>query len=314
MSLEDLARALSAEARPGTDPELAKKLGLRAADATRGALLAEVDGRSHLAVELLGCWVVDDTDLFGKGEIYWWSIATTLDRRGESSWSALTGLPRGAAPEKVGSRSWMSEPSLGKRALVGVVPPGDDVAELVVRLGFWDDDGKPADVPAALAAGLAKLADLPRTAPGGAARVIGPVRQAIFDALNAKQDDVLLDQDVTLAASDHFGAGWIGSSISANARVYYVVRDVKKTHAFGPVLLERGQIESVKFGVPMRRGGKLALFARGAAVQGRACGELGIDKPFANVILDHATEQEVASGLQVTASGAAELVAFYTAP
>ena len=79
-------------------------------------------------------------------------------------------------------------------------------------------------------------------------------------------------------------------------------------------MIERGQIESVKFGVPMRRGGKLALFARGAAVQGRACGELGIDKPFANVILDHATEQEVASGLQVTASGAAELVAFYTAP
>ena len=133
-------------------------------------------------------------------------------------------------------------------------------------------------------------------------------------ALRAEEDDMLLDQDVTFTRSDEFGRGFIGSTLSANARAYYLVRDVRRTEAATPLDLVRGQTETVKFSEPMRRGGRLSVLATGAAVQGRAIGELGTEMPFANLVIDSAAERELASGLTVVSSGTAQLAAFYTAP
>ncbi len=315
MPLAHLAKTLSDTSRLGLDAELAKRLGVRAADATRGALMAQLEGaRSHLAVHLLAAFVVDDTDIVGKGEVYWWSIPTLLDASGVSSWDALAGLPTGEPPRKVGSKEWMDGRWLARPPLLAVIAPDDAITHATVRLALYDDDRAPADLPAGLRAGLEALAALPRSGPGGAARVVGPVRTAILAALRAEEDDMLLDQDVTFTRSDEFGRGFIGSTLSANARAYYLVRDVRRTEAATPLDLVRGQTETVKFSEPMRRGGRLSVLATGAAVQGRAIGELGTEMPFANLVIDSAAERELASGLTVVSSGTAQLAAFYTAP
>lgn len=315
MSLDDLASALSDLARPGLDEDLARRLGVRGDTAMRGGLLAQLEGaRNHLAVHLLGAWVEDDTDAFGDGEIYWWSIPTLVDAAGQSSWDPLAGLPTGAPPHRVGSREWMTNLRLARPALLAVIPPDEAIASCVVRLGFYDDDRAPANVPVALKAGLEALAALPKSGPGGAGRIVEPVRAAILRGLRAEQDDVLLDQDLAVSRADGFGAGLIGSTVTGLARVYYLVRDVGRTHALRPLSLDRGQSETLRFEEPMRRGGRLAVFARGADVQSGAFDTLRSDAPFANVVLDTAAEARLRDGFTVLASGPAKLVAFYTPP
>ena len=44
--------------------------------------------------------------------------------------------------------------------LLALIPPSEDVAAAVVRVGFYDDDAERADVPRAMTAGLEMLAGM----------------------------------------------------------------------------------------------------------------------------------------------------------
>lgn len=317
MKLEALAKVLAARDRIGVTPEVADKLKLRSEDVTRGQLMAQLEGDDgHLGVYLLATYVVDDTDVFGDGEVYWWSIPALVDRVGKAHAGPLFGLPTGMAPHKCGSLEWMTNLSLKNPALLALIPPGEDYVQCVVRVGFYDDDKDPADLPTAIGAGLAALAELPPGGKDGVERIVEPVRKAIFGSLAAHDDDILLDQDIVLRRGEatRFDAGFIGSTMSALARVYYVVVDEARTQSFGPITLHRGQLETVKFDSPIEPGGRLALFARGADVRTRAFGELTADMPFLNRVIEHRQAAELAHGFGVEATGPAKLVAYYTPP
>jgi hypothetical protein len=317
MGLEDLARRLSDTNRIGLNPELAKRLGLASEDVTRGRLMAQLEGdASHLGVYIVACYVVDDTDFWGDGEIYWWTIPTIVDQAGQVSKNSLCSLPTGQAPHKVGSLEWMTSFSLADPPLIAVIPPGNEVAACVIRVAFYDDDGAAADVPKALTAGLEMLADLSDEPLSGPEQIILPVRHAIWTSLRADQDDILVDQDVTLHHGEvvRFGAGMIGSVINAMARVYYFVKDETRTERFGPIALHKGQVETVKFSQPMRGGGRLAMFARGAEVNCSAFGDLNTDLPFQNRVIDRRQEGGLERGFNIAGSGAAKFVAYYTPP
>src|SRR5271166_5376154 len=112
MGLEDLAKRLADINRLGMTPALAEKLKIRSEDAIRGQLMAMTDGdRGPVGVYLLAIYVVDDTDLFDDGEIYWWSIPALVDTKGNARWSPVSGLPAGAPPHKCGSQEWMTNVS-----------------------------------------------------------------------------------------------------------------------------------------------------------------------------------------------------------
>ena len=273
-------------------------------------------GRTHLGVYLLACYVVDDTDFWGDGEIYWWSIPTIVDNSGKVTKSALYGLPTGNEPHKVGSLEWMTNLSLADPPLLAVIPPGDDVSACVLRIAFYDDDGAAADLPKAISAGLETLARVPGEPLSGPEHIIEPVCRAIWTSLRADQDDILIDQDVTLHHGEvvHFGAGMIGSVVNAMARVYYFVQDEVRTERFGPIALHKGQIETVKFKQPMKGGGRLALFARGAEVTCSAFGDLSTDLPFQNRVIDRRQEGGLEQGFNIAGSGPAKFVAYYTPP
>ena len=116
--IDHLARLLSDRSRIGLTTEIADRLKLRPEDALRGQLLSEEeDDRGHFGVYLLGAYVVDDTDVWGDGEIYWWSIPTLVERSGKATWSTTSGLPSGAPPHKVGSLEWMTNFSLAEPPL-----------------------------------------------------------------------------------------------------------------------------------------------------------------------------------------------------
>jgi hypothetical protein len=313
MNLQKLAKHLSDRERIGLTPELCDALGLAGEDATRGRLLAATEGvRGHLQVLLLGCFVVDDTDIFSDGEIYWWSVPVVQSGDGTVSKNVLNGLPNGMPPHKCGDQEWMTNLSLGQPPLLAVIPPGDDVSACVVRLAIYDDDRAPADLAGAVGAGIEVLAQAssePLTAPE---RLIGPVRDAIFQHLKAEDDDILIDQDVVIRKGEtsHFNAGMIGSVINAMARAYYFVRDTERTHQFGPVTLHRGQTEQVKFDVPIETGGRIAIFARGHDVTCPTFGNLTVDTAFINRVVS--TRQDLNDGFAVTGTGPAKLVAYYT--
>ncbi|HMR80472.1 MAG TPA: hypothetical protein PKD61_35430, partial [Polyangiaceae bacterium] len=113
MGLDDLAKRLADPGHIGLDSELAKRIGLVSPEAMRGRLMAETeDGRNHLGVYLLASYVVDDTDFWGDGEIYWWSIPAMLSTDGKISKKPLHGLPNGAPPHKGGSLEWVTNISL----------------------------------------------------------------------------------------------------------------------------------------------------------------------------------------------------------
>src|SRR5262245_41969253 len=119
MRANHLAKLLSNPARIGLNAELADKLKMRSEDATRGQLLAEEEGdKGHLGVYLMAAYVVDDTDVWGDGEIYWWSIPAMVEKSGNATFGPMTGLPNGAAPHKVGSLEWMTNLSLAEPPLL----------------------------------------------------------------------------------------------------------------------------------------------------------------------------------------------------
>jgi hypothetical protein len=315
MGLDDIAERLADPKRIGLTEELAKRLGVASQDAMRGRLMAQMEGEdSHLGVYLLGAYVVDDTDFWGDGEIYWWAIPALVAAGNKVHKDPLVGLPGGEPPHKVGSLEWMTNISLAKPPLLAVIPPASDVDSLVVRIGFYDDDGAKADLPKAMQAGLEALAEISDGELSGPDQIVTPVREAIYKALRAEQDDILVDQDVVLRRGEvvRFGRGMIGSVVNALARVYYFVKDERKTEQFGPIALHKGQIETVKFSRPLRAGGRLALFARGADVSCSAFGDLSTDLPFQNRVIEARHESGLETGFSVAGTGAAKLVAFYT--
>ncbi len=317
MELETLAKRLADPARPGMTPELADKLKLRDEDVVRAQLMASSDGpRGPLGVYLLAVYVVDDTDLWDDGEIYWWSVPALVDKQGKASWSAISGLPACGAPHKCGSLEWMTNLSLSEPPLLAVIPADDEIASCVIRLGIYDDDKKPADMNAALGAGYLALSECKREGLAGAGQIITPVREAIYKALAAQDDDVLIDEDVTLRRGDaaRFNVGFVGSTINAMARAYYVVKDELHTETAGPVILRKGEEGRLAFASDLEVGGRISIFARGGDVKCPVFGELTTDRPFAGKVLDAALAKTLARGIEVTGAGASKVVAFYTPP
>jgi hypothetical protein len=317
MTLDDLAKRLSDTTRLGMTPELAEKLKLRSEDVVRGQLMAVTDGdRGPLGVYLVAVYVVDDTDLFDDGEIYWWSVATLLDRQGTASWSPVSGLPNGAAPHKCGSHEWMTSISLKDPPLLALIPADEDTASCVVRLAIYDDDKKPADVGVALGAGFEALSQCKREGLARASDVITPVADAIYRSLNAQDDDVLIDEEVTIRKGEalRFSVGFIGTLVSAKARAYYVVKDELRTESVGPVVVRKGEVARIAFASDLASGGRVSILARGADVECPLFGTLSTDRPFAGKVLDPALAKSLAAGFDVTGLGAAKVVAFYTPP
>jgi len=317
MGLEELAGKLSDPKHIGLDDELSKRLGIASADVTRGRLMAQIEGdANHLGVYLMGCYVVDDTDFWGDGDVYWWSVPAIVDTEGKVVRDPLHGLPNGEKPHKVGSLEWMTNISLADPPLLAVIPPSDAVASCVLRLGFYDDDRLPADVPAAMKAGLEAYAALSAEPMSGPEQITVPVRDAIWKSLKAYEDDILLDQDLVIrrGSVSRFGVGMVGSVLNAMARVYYLISDEKKTERFGPITLHKGQTEIIQFKQPMRGGGMLAVFARGADASCPAFGELNVDVPFFNRLIESRNESALQQGFTVVGKGPAKLVAYYTPP
>jgi hypothetical protein len=315
--LDDLAKHLSDRTRIGITPELADRLTIRSEDATRGQLLAQQeDDRGHLGVHVVGVYVVDDTDFWDDGEIYWWAIPTLVDRDGKATWDPLSGLPTGAPPHKCGSLEWMTNVSLSETPLLALIPPGDDLAACVLRLAIYDDDGELADVPKAITAGLTVLAGFTERQVAGPDQIIAPVREAIFRSLKADDDDILIDQDLILRRGEasRFGRGFVGSVVNAMVRVYYFVRDEQRTEQVGPFALHKGQVETVRFQTPVESGGRVALFARGAEVNTTSFGNLTVEMPFINRALDTATAKQLADGFNLNGTGPAKVIAYYTPP
>jgi hypothetical protein len=317
MRIGHLAKLLSDRGRIGLTPELAEKLKIRDEDTTRGQLLSEQeDGGGHLGVYLLGAFVVDDTDFWDDGEIYWWAIPTLVDRAGKATWGPRSGLPSGAPPHKCGSMEWMTNLSLQDPPLLAAIPPSEDVAAAVIRLGFYDDDAELADLPRAMTAGLEVLAGMssgPHPAPD---QIVLPVRDAIFRSLKAEDDDILIDQELTLrrGQTTRFGAGLVGSMMNAMIRLYYLVRDEERTEQAGPFALHKGQVEAIRFQGTVESGGKLAVFSRGADVNIASLGTLTVETPFANRVIDAPLARSLADGLNVSGTGPAKVIAFYTPP
>jgi hypothetical protein len=317
MRIDHLAKVLSDRSRIGLTPELADRLKIRSEDILRAQLLSDVeDDKGHLGVYLLGTYVVDDTDFWDDGEIYWWAIPTMVDRAGKASWSVTTGLPSGMPPHKVGSLEWMTNLSLGDPPLLAVIPPSDDVASAVIRLGFYDDDAEVANMPRALGAGLETLAGFSVAEFSSPDQIVLPVRDAIFKSLKAEDDDILIDQDLTLrrGQSTRFGAGLVGSLVNAMVRIYYFVRDEQKTEEIGPLALHKGQAETLTWKTPLEPGGRLAIFARGADVNIATMGTLSVDMPFANRVVDATNVRSWSQGITLTGTGPAKVVAYYTRP
>jgi hypothetical protein len=260
--------------------------------------------------------VVDDTDVWGDGEIYWWAIPVLVTTKGKCRWSPLTGLPTGAAPHKCGSLEWMQNVSLAEPPLLAVIPPDEEVAECVIRIAFYDDDKKPADVPTAIGHGLEALSRCQRDDLPGIDQIIVPVRDAIYSSLIAKDDDILVDEDLHLrrGGGTRFHVGFIGSIVNAKVRVYYVVQDALKTETLGPLVLHKGQSEKMRFKSKMEPGGRLAVFARGADVQSDVFGDLTTDTPFAGKVLDTRLADTLKEGFFLSGRGAAKVIAFYTPP
>lgn len=317
MNLDDLAKRLADTSRLGMTPELAEQLRVKSEDVVRGQLMAITDGaRGPMGVYLLALYIVDDTDLFGDGDIYWWSVAALMDKQGKASWSPISGLPAGGAPHKCGSLEWMTNISLKEPPLLAVIPPDDETNSCVIRLGVYDDDKKPADMKLALGAGYAALANIKREGLPGSSQITGPVADAIYKALSAQDDDVLIDEDVTIRKGEglRFNVGFVGTVVTAKARAYYLVKDEQRTDTAGPVVLRKGEVTRLQFSAKLESGGRIAILARGADVECPVFGTLTTDRAFAGKVLDDASAKSLAAGFEITGRGAAKVVAFYTPP
>ncbi|MCC6527912.1 MAG: hypothetical protein IT373_35025 [Polyangiaceae bacterium] len=315
MKLDGLAQRLADRGRIGLHAPLADKLGIGTTEQLRARLMAEAeDDRGHLGVYFLACYVVDDTDFWGDGEIYWWSIPALVDDAGRVQKDAVHGLPTGAPPHKCGDHEWMTSLSLREPPLLAVIPPDASVHACSIRLGIYDDDGAAADLPTAMTAGLEAYLALGNEPLAAASQLVTPVRQAIWDSLKADEDDILIEQDLVLRRGEvsRFGVGMVGSLMNAMARAYYFVRDEARTQQFGPITLHKGQSEMVRFDLPLKAPGKIALFSRGADVSCPAFGDLSTDMPFINRVLEPRQEASLAAGFSAVGTGSAKLIAFYT--
>lgn len=317
MSLEDIARQLSDPSRVGMTPELVEKLKLKSVDATRGQLMAAGSGDAGpTSVHLLAMYVIDDTDFWDRGEIYWWAIPTIVNEDGSASWSPLTGLPTGAAPIKVGSKEWMSSLDLKNQPLVAVIPADDAIAKCVIRLGVYDDDRAPADVPGALTAALDYISTFRREGLSGPDELITPIRSLIWKHLRAEQDDMMVDEDLTIARSGslHFQCGFVGSVNTGFARVYYVVKDAARTEQLGPFDLTKNDTKTVQFTSEIQQGGRVSILSQGDASTS-LLGELNLDNAYASKIVDAGLAASLKNGLTVsTTKKPARFVVFYTPP
>lgn len=320
MEYDDLATRLSDRTRIGMSDSLADKLKIKSTDAVRGELLASSDGKKGmLGVYLLAIYVVDDTDFWSDGEIYWWSIPTLVRKDGGASWSSMHGLPGGAPPHKCGDLEWMTNLALKTPPLLAVIPPDDDIATCVIRFAVYDDDGAIADFPKAMEAGYEALALCKPEGLKGADNILSPVREAIFKSLRGEQDDIIVEEDISLARADaRFGLGFVGVVTRPKGRVYYFVKDELRTVTAGPLSLAKGQSDTLKIEGKAEPGGRIAVFARGA-VKGTqiSCGVLGEltnDRPFIGEVLDTAKAAAVNAGIPISAKGDAQVVMFYTPP
>ena len=317
MSFDELARRLADAKRLGLSKELAEKIKLPSEDVARGQLMAmSEENRGPMSVSILAVYVVDDTDLWGDGEIYWWSCPVLVSKDGTCGWSPLSGLPTGMAPHKVGSLEWMQNITLNDPPLVAVIPPDEEITECVIRLAIYDDDGKPADIGWALSQGIEAMSACRREGLSGSGQIIVPVRDAIYKGLVAKDDDILIDEDVHLrrGGPSRFNVGFVGSVINAKVRVYYVIKDEVGTETAGPIVLKRGQTEKIKFSSKLTRGGRVAVFARGADVQSDVFGDLTTDTPYSGKVLDDRLISTLEGGFFLAGTGASKVIAFYTPP
>ena len=158
--------------------------------------------RGVFGVYLLAVYVIDDTDFWSDGEIYWWTIPA-LETKSGITWSATYGLPNGAPPHKCGDLEWMTNIALKDPPLLAVIPPADaDVVSSVIRVAVYDDDGAIADFPKAMAAGYEALSQCKQSGLTGSASIVTPVRDAIFKSLKGDQDDILVEQDLQLLRGD----------------------------------------------------------------------------------------------------------------
>jgi hypothetical protein len=316
MGLNELAARLADSSRIGLTPELADKLKVKP-DVVRGQMLAQSDGSSApLGVYMIGVYVVDNTDFWGDGEIYYWTIPVLVNKQGKTSWGLASGLPSGAPPHKVGSHEWMTSISLKEPPLLAAIPPDSEVEACVVRVAFYDDDGAAANVRKAMTEGLQALSQLMHDDLASTDQVIAPVRDAIYRSLRAEQDDILIDQDVTIRRGEkmNFNVGLVGSVINSMVRVYYIVRDEDHTEQVGPLQLRKGQVDRVRFQTKVQSGGRVSLFARGADCSVPAFGDMNNEMPFLNRVLDDRQAITLADGFDVKGHGPAKLLAFYTPP
>ncbi len=167
-----------------------------------------------------------------------------------------------------------------------------------------------------MTAGYQALSTCKPTGLKGPEQIITPVRDAIYKSLRAEQDDILIDEDITIRRGEvtRFNAGFVGSVINSMIRVYYLVNDEMTTVRSGPYMLRKGQMEVVRFDRELERGGRVSVFARGADVSTDAFGDLTTDVPLVNRVLDDRTAASMSRGFNVTAKGPAKFVAFYTPP
>lgn len=320
MGYDALAARLAERTRIGMSEELADKLKVKAEHAVRGELLAmSDDDRGALGVYLLGVYVIDDTDFWSDGEIYWWSIPTLVSKTGGVTWSASYGLPNGAPPHKCGDLEWMTNIALKDPPLLAVIPPFDEVAACTIQLGVYDDDGAVANFPAAMTAGYETLALCKPTGLVGAKSILGPVRDAIFKALKGEEDDLLLEQELTLRRDDaRFGVGFIGSVATTKARVYYFVKDELRTTTLGPISVPKGETMTLRPDAPVKAGSRVAFFARGAGKKTEVtCGPFGTlttDKPFHGEVIDASKAAQLSAGITISSNADVSVVAFCTPP
>ncbi|MBX3226871.1 MAG: hypothetical protein KIT84_38365 [Labilithrix sp.] len=320
MNYDALGAQLANRSRPGLSEELADKLNVKSEDAVRGELLALTeDKRGVLGVYLLAVYVIDDTDFWSDGEIYWWSIPTLETKGGGVTWGATYGLPNGAPPHRCGDLEWMTNIALKDPPLLAAIPQTDpEVVGCNVRVAVYDDDGAVADFATSMAAGYEALSLCKRSGLTGTSSIVGPVRDAIFKTLRGEQDDVLVEHDVVLRRDDaRFGVGFIGSASTTKARVYYFVKDELRTVTLGPVAITKGASATLKPDQPVAAGGAFAIFARGADKSTEVtCGILGTlttDTPFLGKVLDEAQAKALNAGLKLDSNADVSVVAFYTA-
>lgn len=316
MSLDEVAQQLADTARIGLTPELAQKLKVRSVDATKGQLMAASDGDSGpVTISLLAIYVIDDTDFWDRGEIYWWSIPVLKHANNTFSWSYLSGLPNGREPVKVGDKEWMSSLDLKTHPLLAVVPSDESISACVIRFGLYDDDKTPANLPAAMTEGHQFLASCMQENIPSLDHVVAPTRDAIYRSLKANEDDVMVDEDIVIQRSGqlNFQCGLIGTVFTSFARVYYISKDAQRTEQFGPIDMEKNDAKLIKFSQPMQAGGRLSILSQGDL--STPFGELDVNNSAVSKMLDTGLAASLANGVNVsTSKKSAKVVAFYTPP